>query len=101
MSSFTYIENNNEFEIVINRECLDALDAVEFIDTINNIPDNAKIVTINIAQTTFLNSAGLAMITKANIILSRRNIKLVLSNASDDIKRLFEITRLNTIIKIL
>lgn len=87
--------------IKMNREALGGKDAMDFANTIQNIPTNIKVLILDMEKLELVNSSGLGMITKANNYLRSKNIELVLSSVPENVMRLLEITRLNRIFKII
>ncbi|MDR0927239.1 MAG: STAS domain-containing protein [Ignavibacteria bacterium] len=103
MTTINYKETNGDkiAEISVNKVSLSGIDSVEFIEIINQIDDDTKSVITDLSGVTFISSPGLGMLLNANIILTKRKIQFMLSNVSAEILHLFEITRLNSIIKII
>jgi anti-anti-sigma factor len=97
-----YIKKQNQkcAVVKIKKEQLNGIDAMEFIDIINEIDDDAKEVIIDIANVAYISSPGIGMILKANIALEKRDQKMTIVNCSPSIKQLLAMTKLDTIINI-
>ncbi len=83
--------------IKMKKEALGGEDAMNFANTIQNLPKNLDTLILDMEKLELINSSGLGMIAKANNDLQSKNIKLVLSSVNSNVMRLFEITKLNKI----
>jgi anti-anti-sigma factor len=97
-----YIEKQNKkcAVVKIKKEQLNGIDAMEFIDIINEIDNDAEEVIIDITDVGYISSPGIGMILKANIALEKRKQKMTIANCSPSIKQVLAMTKLDTIINI-
>ena len=86
--------------IKMHKEALGGKDAMHFANIIKILPNDIKILLLDMSQLELINSSGLGMLTKANNDLKTKNIKLVLSSVNKNVMHLLEITQLNKIFTI-
>jgi anti-anti-sigma factor len=96
-------ENENKKNAIIKMpsEVLGGLDAMNFINEIAKIPNETENVILDMFDLNLINSSGFGMLTNAYVKLSRRKIKISLANVSDEINKLLEMTKLNTIFNVI
>ncbi len=102
MNSYNLIVDaaNNQAVLKMRKEALGGEDAMAFVKTIKQLPDNVNCLVLDMSNLEMVNSTGLGMIAKANNDLKARNVELVLSSVGENVGRLLEITHLNKIFKI-
>ena len=102
MINLTYNTYNNEKNAVIfmEKKSINGVDAMEFSGTINELDKDTKLVAIDIDKVTYISSSGIGMILNAHIILKRNNIELKIINASDEIRKLFAMTKIDYVIPV-
>jgi len=102
MIELTYSNDNNDALVTISKESINGLEARKFTeDVVNKIDKDTKQLTIDLANVVFISSAGLGMLVNAHIVLKRYNIPIRIINVSEDIKKLFGMTKIDSVIEIL
>jgi len=98
--SYNFENDEKNAIIEIEKESIGGIEAMEFTDIINSVEYDTKMVIIDINNIVFISSPGIGMILNAYIILKRKDIKLKIINASETIKKLFVMTRIDYVISV-
>ncbi|MBR1470908.1 MAG: STAS domain-containing protein, partial [Lachnospiraceae bacterium] len=78
---------------------LDTTTAPELERELKTALDDVKDLTFNFGQLEYISSAGLRVIMSAQKIMSKQGT-MVITNASDEVKEIFEVTGFSSIITI-
>jgi len=111
MYSYSLITHNNSVtadtsfgnisaKIVMHKEALGGEDAMNFANTIKELPENIFSLELDMTHLEIINSSGLGMLVKANNELKKKNIDLVLTSVPSNVLHLLEITFLHKVFKI-
>ncbi len=103
MITINYNTENGEKIAVIkiaNKEVITGIEAMEFANTVEGIDKDSNFVILDIDGIKLFTSHGIGMILNAHIILKRNNIKLKIINASENVRKLFVMTKVDYIIPV-
>ena len=92
----------NETMIVSLHRDLDMVEAKNFKDTVDTfllLNPQIKILQINLADVTFIDSSGLGAIIGRYKNISLRQGSLVITNASDNVRRILEMAGLKKLLE--
>ena len=95
------INGQKEAHIIMNKSSINGLEARKFTEEIvNKLDKDIKVIVIDISNVKFISSAGLGMIVNAYVVFKRNNVPIRIVGASCDVKKLFSITKIDTLIEI-
>jgi anti-anti-sigma factor len=103
MINVNYNTDNGEKNVIIkivDKDTITGIEAIEFATIIDGIDKDTNSATIDIDNVKFIASPGIGMILNAHIILKRNNIKLKIINASESIRKLFVMTKVDYVIPV-
>ncbi len=69
-------------------------------DMNNLLNQDSQNLILNLAETTYINSAGLGIIAESVVQAKRNNKELVISNMEDSIKEIFSIVKFSSFMKL-
>ncbi len=69
-------------------------------DAFDRVVSGEKDVILNLTEVTFISSSGLGLIFYTNARLQKNGFRMVISGATDSIRRLFVVTRIDNHISI-
>jgi anti-sigma B factor antagonist len=99
--SYNTVNNNKEATVIINKESINGLEARKFTeDVVNKIEKDAKLLIIDFSEVAFVSSAGLGMLVNAHLVLKRHNIPIKITGVSEEIRKLFAMTKIDSVIEI-
>ncbi len=91
---------NGALVVTVNESRIDASVAIQFKDKIREqTEDGSGRVILNLAQVNFIDSSGLGAIVAAMKLLGKDR-QLDLSGLSENVDRVFRLTRMDTVFKI-
>ncbi len=94
------ISENGALVVTVNESRIDAAVAIQFKDRIREqTEDGSGRVILNLAQVNFIDSSGLGAIVAAMKLLGKDR-QLDLSGLSENVDRVFRLTRMDTVFQI-
>ncbi|GIV41291.1 MAG: hypothetical protein KatS3mg034_0601 [Vicingaceae bacterium] len=91
-------KEKNYITYYLKGRCLDDYSTVKFIESLqDDILDEHKLFIVNLQDLELINSAGLNALIKALTMVRNNGGELVVTNVPDQLKKMFLMTRLNTV----
>lgn len=96
-------DNNSQLAfIVLEQNYIDGYETKRFKEeVIEKLNKNVTALTIDMSNVTHISSTGLGMIVSAYVTLKRYDIKLNIANVSKEIRALFNMIKVDTLISVL
>ncbi|RKQ16777.1 anti-sigma factor antagonist [Lysinibacillus endophyticus] len=92
---------NNVIQVLEWKENITLKNIELFRQEMNNLLNqDSQNLILNLAETTYINSAGLGIIAESVVQAKRNNKELVISNMEDSIKEIFSIVKFSSFMKL-
>ena len=103
MLNIEYKQNGTQKEavVILNKENINGFEARQFVEeVVNKINKDIDLLLIDMAKVVFISSAGLGMIVNSHIVLKKHNIPIKIVNVSEEVRKLFAMTKIDSIIEV-
>ncbi len=100
---FKLLHDGNAVVInILQRSITDQLDVEEFGSNLKRIAGEfpARLIVLNCARLEFLSSSALGAIIESNLVIKDKKGELRIARLNDNLKKVFKITNLDTVIKL-
>lgn len=94
------LENSNDLQIIVEGRFDFSLHK-QFRDAYADNSENAKTFTINLSQTTYMDSSALGMILLLKDYAEKSNSKIVIYKPNESIQKILEIAQFNRLLDII
>lgn len=91
---------DNEKITLIPEGRIDTATSPEFEACIDEVISSAKLLTIDFAKIEYISSSGLRVLLKAQKAMNAQNGEMIVANANDAVKEVFEVTGFSDILTI-
>jgi anti-anti-sigma factor len=81
---------------IVGGESLEAFD----VEIKKVIEDRVEDIVLNFWQVNYVNSSGIGLILRMHLRAEKVNVKIRLINLNEEVKKIFEVARLNTVLRI-
>lgn len=87
-------------QVVEPEGILDSSKAEQFRQTVNELPDNAEVLLLDLKDVTFIDSSGLGVLVVILKQMKSAGRRLCICSINDQVRMLFELTSMNQVFEV-